>query len=109
MGTADETPPASLQALDEFPTDAPRGGLTLVEGLTSRGNTAPAEASAVDTEELLLEEPEGSVMRNIFTEIQLLSGKVPSSPLTKVSLLLRVFKNSQTATLVRICRDTSGI
>ncbi|KAM6917369.1 nesprin-2-like [Lycodopsis pacificus] len=81
---ADKISPASLQAVVKSSTDIVCGEVTLVEGLPSWDNKAQAEADVVKTEELLLEEPkapEGSAMRNIFTQIQLLSGKGPSSQL----------------------------
>ncbi|XP_031728981.1 nesprin-2-like isoform X3 [Anarrhichthys ocellatus] len=81
---ADKISPPSLQAVVKSSTDIICGEVTLVEGLPSWDNKAQAEADVVKTEELLLEEPEapeGSTTRNIFTQIQLLSGKGPSSQL----------------------------
>ncbi|XP_068456284.1 rootletin-like [Clinocottus analis] len=84
VGKADKIPPASLQAVQKLPTDVIRGEVTPVEGSSSREeNKAPAGASAVENEELRLEEPEGSVMRNVFAGIQPLSGKTPGSQLTE--------------------------
>ena len=61
------------------------GEVTVLEGLPSQENKAQAEARAVKTERLVLEEPDGSAMGSIFTEIQQLAGTGPNSQLIKVS------------------------
>lgn len=82
---ADKISPASLQAVQKSSTDVIWGDITLVEGLPSRESKAQAEARVVKTEKLVQEVPEGSAMRNIFSEIQLLAGTGPNSQLIEVS------------------------
>lgn len=52
--------------------------------LSSQENNAQAEASVVNTEELVLEAPEESAMGNILTEIKLLTETGPNSQLIEV-------------------------
>lgn len=88
MYRADKISPALLQAVQKSSTDIIRDEITLVEGLPSQENKAQAEASVVKTvvktEKLVLEVPEGSAMRKIFTEIQRPTGTGPSSPISEV-------------------------
>ncbi|XP_034531278.1 nesprin-2-like [Notolabrus celidotus] len=91
MSTTTTTSEVTLQILDSpqgqvyktdkvSPTAPTWGELTLVEGLSPQAKKSQAEASTVETEKLVLEEPEGSAMGNIFKEIQLRTGTGPSSP-----------------------------
>ncbi|XP_041668040.1 microtubule-associated protein futsch-like isoform X3 [Cheilinus undulatus] len=79
----DEVLPTSLQAVQKSTAAISWGETTLLEGLPPQEKKIQAEASAVKTEKPVLEEPEGSAMRNIFKEIQLRTGSGPSSPLTE--------------------------
>lgn len=85
---ADTISPASLQAVQKSSTDIIWGKVTLMKGLPSQENEALAKASIVKTEKRVLEIPEGCATRNIFTEMQLLSGTGSNSQLTEVSSFL---------------------
>ncbi|XP_035850399.1 nesprin-2-like isoform X2 [Sander lucioperca] len=80
---ADTISPASLQAVQKSSTDIIWGKVTLMKGLPSQENEALAKASIVKTEKRVLEIPEGCATRNIFTEMQLLSGTGSNSQLTE--------------------------
>nr|XP_029131758.1 nesprin-2 [Labrus bergylta] len=81
----DKVSPTSLQAVQQSSTVTNWGAISLMEGSQPQEKKSQAEASAAKTEKLVLEEPEGSTMRNIFKDIQLHMGTGPSSPLTEES------------------------
>ena len=87
VNTADKIQTASLQAVHT--SGIIWREVTLVEGSPSQVNKAQAATTVRKPEKLVLEEPEQvSTMRKVFTEVQLLSGTGPTSPLSEVSVLL---------------------
>ncbi|XP_010774469.1 uncharacterized protein [Notothenia coriiceps] len=81
VNTADKVQSASLQAVHT--SGIIWREVTLVEGSPSQENKAHAATTVRKPEKLVLEEPEGSTMRKVFTEVQLLSGTGPTSPLSE--------------------------
>ena len=88
VSKADKISPVSLTAVQKSSTGIIWGEVSLMEGLPTQEDKAQAEASAVKTEKVVVEEPEGSLMKNIFTEIQLFPGTDPNTQLIEVLLLL---------------------
>ncbi|KAG7233815.1 hypothetical protein INR49_006549 [Caranx melampygus] len=68
-------------AVHKSSTDVIPDEVTRVEGLTPRENKA--KESDVKTEKVSLEAPGGFTISSIFTEVQLLPGTGPSSPLSE--------------------------
>ncbi|KAI9528709.1 hypothetical protein NQZ68_017307 [Dissostichus eleginoides] len=81
VNTADKIQTASLQAVHT--SGIIWREVTLVEGSPSQENKAQAATTVRKPEKLVLEEPEESTVRKVFTEVQLLSGTGPTSPLTE--------------------------
>ncbi|KAG7234117.1 hypothetical protein INR49_005781 [Caranx melampygus] len=76
-----QAPEKKHQAVHKSSTDVIPDEVTRVEGLTPRENKA--KESDVKTEKVSLEAPGGFTISSIFTEVQLLPGTGPSSPLSE--------------------------